>query len=31
LLQEFDIEIWDKKGAENIVADHLSWIQFETP
>ncbi|KAM2555099.1 hypothetical protein TB2_019163 [Malus domestica] len=23
LLQEFDIEIWDKKGSENVVADHL--------
>jgi len=22
LLQEFDLEIWDKKGMENIVADH---------
>jgi len=24
LLQEFDVEIRDKKGAENVVADHLS-------
>ncbi|CAN6562547.1 unnamed protein product [Malus baccata var. baccata] len=24
LLQEFDIEICDKKGSENVVADHLS-------
>jgi hypothetical protein len=27
LLQEFDIEIHDKKGAENVVADHLSRIE----
>ena len=26
LLQEFDIEIRDKKGFENVVADHLSRI-----
>jgi hypothetical protein len=31
LFQEFDIEIRDKKGTENVVADHLSQIQFETP
>jgi hypothetical protein len=24
LLQEFDVEIRDKKGVENVVADHLS-------
>ncbi|CAM8978312.1 unnamed protein product [Rhodiola kirilowii] len=27
-LQEFDIEIRDKKGAENLVADHLSRLEL---
>ncbi|KAM2983177.1 hypothetical protein FF2_009137 [Malus domestica] len=29
LLQEFDIEIQDKKGSENVVADHLSRLVHE--
>ena len=29
LLQEFDLEIKDKKSVENSVVDHLSGMQFE--
>jgi hypothetical protein len=31
LLQEFDLEIKEKNGVENSVADHLSRMQFENP
>ena len=29
LLQEFDLEIKEKKGSDNVIADHLS--RFEKP
>ena len=28
LLQEFDLEIRDKRGYENVVADHLSRLEL---
>jgi hypothetical protein len=31
LLQEFDLEIKDKKEKENFIANHLSRIQFKNP
>jgi hypothetical protein len=29
ILQEFDVEIRDKKGVENVVADHLSRMNVD--
>ncbi|KAG5549470.1 hypothetical protein RHGRI_014717 [Rhododendron griersonianum] len=31
LLQEFHLIVKDKKGVENVVADHLSRLEFEDP
>jgi hypothetical protein len=31
LLQEFNLEIKNKKGVENHVANHLSRMQFKNP
>ena len=30
LLQEFDLEIKDKKGSDNVIADHLSRLEKPT-
>ena len=30
MLQEFDLEINDRKGTENQVADHLSRLEADT-
>ena len=30
MLQEFDLEIKDKKGIDNVIADHLSRLEKTT-
>ena len=30
LLEEFDLEIKDKKGSDNVIADHLSRLEEPT-